>query len=242
MIRTGSWGVPGGKMKGQRGYWKARNISSSFRSRADLAKLPNSGRFANLGWWALGHRQGRMQVNQLLIDPLGLFYDKASGAGGVGIQLATLHGDVNFRTGKAGHELRVLQAEQIGHHASGDVDRMTNGVGAEADTTCSIARLSQPGISLGIEDVARSLIQGDLAPRLAITHCRNARRDSISGRTNYTEMARAVIRTRLGQGPGRGWHGCPTTHHGKRMLSFYSTTRYFHIAQKSFWTTYIEQR
>ena len=39
---------------------------------------------------ALGNRQGCMQVDQFLFDILGFLYDKAGGAGGVGIQLATL--------------------------------------------------------------------------------------------------------------------------------------------------------
>ena len=50
MMPTRSLGVPGGNIYGQRGYWKLRNISRSFRSFSDLAKLVSSGRFAKDGW------------------------------------------------------------------------------------------------------------------------------------------------------------------------------------------------
>jgi hypothetical protein len=59
---------------------------------------------------------------------------------------------------------------------------MADGVGVEAATAgrLQLGEIIPAGIRFGIEDATRSLIQGDLAPGLAITDCRNARRDSIA--------------------------------------------------------------
>ncbi|MNC91304.1 hypothetical protein D3C83_75380 [compost metagenome] len=72
-----------------------------------------------------------MKMHLFFFDPLWLLDHKPGRPRCMRVQLAAVKRDVNFRTGKAGDELGLLQAKQIGHHARRDINRMTHRVCAE---------------------------------------------------------------------------------------------------------------
>ena len=103
----------------------------------------------------LGNRQRRVEMDLLLLDPLRFLDDESRRAGGMGVDLAALNGNINFRTGKAGHELGIFQTDEISDHAPRDIDRVTHRVGAESETAggAEFGESIQPQFPLGIENI-----------------------------------------------------------------------------------------
>src|SRR5215510_6262172 len=85
----------------------------------------------------LGNSQSRMEVDQFLFYPFRLLHDEPRRPGGMGIQLTAGQSNVDFWPGIAGYELRIFQTKEVGCDAGGDIDRMSNRVSTESETTFS---------------------------------------------------------------------------------------------------------
>src|SRR5688572_16618798 len=96
-----------------------------------------------------------VDVHQSFFEPVPVSpYHRISGIH-PSIGFAPSYSDIDFRAGKSDDELRLFQSDQIGEQPAGDIDRMPDGLRADADIgrRAKFIQIGQTGISMGDEQI-----------------------------------------------------------------------------------------